>query len=672
MKIGGKLMVAGAAILIIPFAIMGIIVSTQATSGITALVSGQITNLTASMADYTEGKILGDMRTTMALAASSDIIDVVAAVNQGSPSAAKAALSLSARLASINESEQYKNTYSGIIVMGEKGTICSSAMANMIGANVADRDYFKAALEGKVYVSQMLFNKVTNEATIVLTAPVLSSSKKPIGALAVSMKTSAITDEMAKFKLGKTGYIWVIDRNGLVVLHPDKDIALKVNISQFDGMQGIARNALADKTGVESYTYKEVRKMAGYAPVPVIGWKVVATMPQSEFLATAVSIRSLIIFIALIAVIFAFGAFSLLARSIYGPLNVAVSSLGVVASGDISQDVPQKYLNMKDEIGDLAHAIVRMEDSLRKIVGSVQSAAAQVAGGSEQMSTTAQQMSQGSTEQAASAEEVSSSVEELAATIKQNNDNSLTTVQISQKAATDASEGGKAVDEAVTAMKVIAGKVDIINEIARQTNLLALNAAIEAARAGDVGKGFAVVASEVRKLAERSQAAAGEITTLSASTVASAIKASTVINSTVPDIRKTADLVQEISSASQEQATGSEQIGKAMVQLDTVIQQNASVSEEMASLAEELSSQAAQLLDTMSFFKLAAQTTVNTEPAQGRDRKPEVSGAHSGAGQAAVKTVHAASRTVTTGRPTRTAIALAKHGSATDSDFEQF
>ena len=669
MKIGARLIVAGAAILIIPFAIMGIIVSVKATSGITTLAGEQIANLTSSMADYAEGKILGDLRTSIALADSADIVEGVAAANRGGPASAKVVASLSERLARLGESEQYKDTYGGIIIMGANGVVCSSSKKEFLGVNVADRDYFMASLAGKPYVSQMLLNKVTNEATVAISAPVVDAADKPIGVSVVFMKTSAITDEMSKFKLGKTGYIWVVDRDGLIMLHPDKSLILKENIKQLSGMGRIAESALAGKTGVEAYTFKETqKKMASYAPVPAIGWKIIATMPQSEFLATASEISNLIIVIALIALICAFGAFYLLSRSISVPLNVAVSFLGVVASGDISRDVSQKYMDMRDEVGDLAHVITRMEESLRKIVGSVQAAASQVSAGSEQVSKTAQQMSQGATEQASSAEEVSSSVEELAATIKQNNDNSLATVQISQKAAVDAAEGGKAVDEAVAAMKVIADKIDIINEIARQTNLLALNAAIEAARAGEVGKGFAVVASEVRKLAERSQTAASEITALSAKTVASATKAGEIIGRTVPDIRKTADLVQEISSASQEQATGSDQIGKATLQLDTVIQQNASVSEEMASLAEELSGQAVQLSDTMSFFKLAAQTPGNTEAAP--LHKPEARGAHSGA--AAVKAVPAASKAATAGAPARTAITLVKQGSDTDSDFEQF
>jgi methyl-accepting chemotaxis protein len=180
----------------------------------------------------------------------------------------------------------------------------------------------------------------------------------------------------------------------------------------------------------------------------------------------------------------------------------------------------------------------------------------------------------------------------------------MATEGIANRTAKDAEEGGAAVLESVAAITEIAGKIDIIEEIARQTNLLALNAAIEAARAGESGKGFAVVASEVRKLAERSQTAAGEITELSTSTVRTVKRAGEIIARIVPDIKKTAELVAEIASASQEQGTGVEQIGKAMMQLDSVVQQNASASEEMASMAEELSSQSAMLIEAISFFKL--------------------------------------------------------------------
>ncbi len=243
-------------------------------------------------------------------------------------------------------------------------------------------------------------------------------------------------------------------------------------------------------------------------------------------------------------------------------------------------------------------------DKLKQVVGDVLSASNNVASGSQQLSSTAQQLSQGATEQASSVEETTSSIEQMSANIQQNAENSSQTEKISQKAARDAGESGEAVTEAVGAMKEIASKISIIEEIARQTNLLALNAAIEAARAGEHGKGFAVVAAEVRKLAERSQTAAGEISELSATSVDVAEKAGEMLSKLVPDIQKTSELVQEISAASNEQNSGAGQINSAIQQLDSVIQQNASATEEMASTSEELASQAQQLQDTISFFKV--------------------------------------------------------------------
>lgn len=274
----------------------------------------------------------------------------------------------------------------------------------------------------------------------------------------------------------------------------------------------------------------------------------------------------------------------------------------------IAERVALGHLDIDDSRKDKATGIylslLNMTAKLREIVEMIQAAAAQVASGSEQINTTAQQMSQGSAMQASGAEEVSSSVEEMVATIKRNTDNSLATEKISKKAAVDGEEGSKSVIASVAAMKEIAGKIGVIEDIARQTNLLALNAAIEAARAGEAGKGFAVVASEVRKLAEHSQSAAGEITKLSKATVETATNAGEMIQKIIPDIRKTAELVQEISASSREQSAGSEQIAKAMTQLDSVIQQNAAASEELASMAEELSGQSEQLSATISFFKM--------------------------------------------------------------------
>jgi methyl-accepting chemotaxis protein len=310
-----------------------------------------------------------------------------------------------------------------------------------------------------------------------------------------------------------------------------------------------------------------------------------------------------------IGVIIALGFGFFLTRAITSPIFKGVRFAQEMANGDFSKELD---VHQKDEIGLLAGALNEMVVKLRGVVQTVQSASDNVSSGSEELSSSSQILSQGATEQAASIEEVSSSMEEMSSNIRQNADNSQETERISQKAASDAQKGGEAVQQTVSAMKDIADKISIIEEIARQTNLLALNAAIEAARAGEHGKGFAVVAAEVRKLAERSGAAAAEISELSSSSVEVAENAGEMLKRIVPDIEKTAQLIQEISFASNEQNEGASQINAALQQLDNVIQQNASASEEMASTSEELSGQATHMQQTMAFFNVGNSRQANT------------------------------------------------------------
>jgi methyl-accepting chemotaxis protein len=307
----------------------------------------------------------------------------------------------------------------------------------------------------------------------------------------------------------------------------------------------------------------------------------------------------MIVMAAIVALSFAISLWII--SSIASSIEKARNSLKAVSEGDLTVKIEN---TSNDEIGDLVDQLRISVDRIKEVISFVVNAAENIASASQQMSSSSQQMSQGSTEQAASAEEVSSSMEEMVSNIQQNTDNSQQTEKIALKASDDISQGSIAVNQTVTSMKEIAGKVTIIEEIARQTNLLALNAAVEAARAGEQGKGFAVVAAEVRKLAERSQFAANEINNLSASSVSVAEKSGKLLMEIVPDIQKTARLVQEISAASIEQNTGADQVNNAIQQLNQVIQQNAATAEEMAASSEELASQAEQLQQTISFFKI--------------------------------------------------------------------
>src|SRR5579862_2580380 len=300
-------------------------------------------------------------------------------------------------------------------------------------------------------------------------------------------------------------------------------------------------------------------------------------------------------------------------------MNEITSAAESIANGDLTVSIRERSAQDK-----LMQALAAMVGGLTRTVSDIRSIAGEVAAASQSISTASVQASKGASAQAAAAEEASSSMEEMVSNIKQNADNAQQTDKIANKSSKDAQESGKSVLEAVAAMKEIANKISIIEEIARQTNLLALNAAIEAARAGEHGKGFAVVAAEVRKLAERSQKAAGEINQLSATTLRVSEKSGEMLEKLVPDIQRTAELVQEISAASKEQDTGAEQINKALQQLEQVIQQNASAAEEMASTTEELTGQSEQLVSALAFFhtgdegqgsiKRPAPHTSRTEP----------------------------------------------------------
>jgi methyl-accepting chemotaxis protein len=317
---------------------------------------------------------------------------------------------------------------------------------------------------------------------------------------------------------------------------------------------------------------------------------------------------ALIVFL-MILLLAAAGAFAV-TRTITVPIRQAVTHAEAIASGDLKRAI---VVTDKSETGKLLQSMYDMSAKLSAIICDVREGSSAVASAAAQVSASSQSLSQGTSEQAASVEETSASLEQMNASITQNAENSRKVEQVAEQGAHAAEDSGQAVQETLAAMKQIAAKISVIEDIAYQTNLLALNAAIEAARAGDQGRGFAVVAVEVRKLAERSQLAAKEISDLASSSVAVADRSGKLLADLVPAIRKTAELVQEVTAASNEQSSGVTQINRAMSQVDSVTQRNASSAEELSSTAEELAAQSQQLRQLMTYFRVAGEESIKRD-----------------------------------------------------------
>jgi methyl-accepting chemotaxis protein len=371
-----------------------------------------------------------------------------------------------------------------------------------------------------------------------------------------------------------------------------KDVDMAIDLSTVDVNTGMAAMQTADISFQEMLKdFKELVQIEmrlaqeGYDGASAALSKAVMALLAILVLALAISV----------------GIAYFMSGMIVRPLKNAIAAAGLIAGGDLTANID---VTSKDETGQLLAALKRMNESLQKIVSDVRASAEALSSASEEVSATAQSMSQASSEQAASVEETSASVEQMTASVTQNTENAKVTDGMAVQAAKQAGEGGTAVEQTVEAMKQIAKRINIIDDIAYQTNLLALNAAIEAARAGEHGKGFAVVAGEVRKLAERSQLAAHEIGEMAGGSVAVAEKAGKLLAEMVPAIQKTSSLVQEIAAASEEQSSSVGQVNTSMTQLNQITQQNASSSEELAATAEEMSGQAENLQQLVGFFKV--------------------------------------------------------------------
>ncbi len=557
----------------------------------------------------------------------------------------------SAQLAALKENYKF---FDYLALTDNQGKVLAASDAEILErGDVSAQAFFKQALKGELVISEILTSDLTTKPGFAVAAPIIQIDETVGGVLIGMISLEYFNNSfIAPIKIGATGYAYAFDRQGLVLAHLNQENIAQLNAHDFD----FGREMLQQGNGYITYTFENRDKMASFRTLTETGWIVVITADKAELFASAERLGFINLILAVFIVLLVGGVIFFIARSISKSVDKIVNIADGIADGDLEQPID---IHQKDEIGILADAMRRMISNLQTtaliarqiaggdltvrvnilsekdvlgkslaemvkklndIVGDVKNAANNVASGSQGMSSSSSEMSQGSTEQAAAAEQVSSSMEEMTANIRQNSDNAAQTEKIARKAAEDVEAGGQAVNDTVTTIKNIARKITIIEEIARQTHMLSLNATIEAARAEEHGKGFGVVASEVRALAERSQTAAVEIIDLAGSSVATAERSGEMLMQLVPDIRNTAELIQEISAASKEQNSGADQINRAIQQLDNIIQQNASSSEEMASTAEKLAAQAELLQGTVEFFR-TDETTQSRKNTTGPESK---------------------------------------------------
>jgi len=454
------------------------------------------------------------------------------------------------------------NDYEAFFVTGLEGKFLSSKGSII---DISERDYFKAAIAGKVSVGTVVRSKGSGNPVLNFAAPIYSKSNQIIGVVVATLNTSFLTEKVASTKQGKTGYAFIVDHTGLCVAHPKKDLILKYNMMEHESMKALGSRMIAGEFGSDVYAMNGVKKMAGFAPVPLTGWSICTSQDYSEVMAPANHLTIVMVVVAIIFLVVTAVAVFFFSRSITLPIG---------------------------------HITADLDD-----------ASEQVAAASSQVASASQSLAEGASELASALEETSSSLEEMSSMTRQNADNAAQAKSLTAEASQNVAQVGELMNNMATAIQDVTqsseetGKIiKTIDEIAFQTNLLALNAAVEAARAGEAGAGFAVVADEVRNLAMRSAEAAKNTSNLIENTINTVKRSRDLTQQTRDAFKenmeisgKVGHLIDEVAAASHEQAQGIGQIGKAVAEMDKVVQRTAANAEESASASEEMNAQAMQM-----------------------------------------------------------------------------
>ena len=491
-------------------------------------------------------------------------------------------------------------------------------------AKLADRTYFKTAINGKPAYSDVIISRVTGEPTVIVAVPVKRDGAVK-GVFYGIRDGREISNLVKDITYGESGYAYVVNREGTVIGHKNYDLVLK----QFNPIKaskdnpallplaGAVERMIKGEKGTADYFFNNRDIVTSFTPIDnTDGWAIAVAVEQREFLYGVNRLRVIMFVITLILLTLGAVLAYVIGSGITKPVIAAVHHSDVMAKLDISIDVPDILMKRDDEIGQLGNALQQLSVEVRKTITEIIKSSQLVASSSEQISIDNQNLSQRTSEQASALEEIAATIEQANANIRQSSDNAGEASRISGTSLELAQSGGKIVEEAVKSIgeinessRKIADIISMINEIAFQTNLLALNAAVEAARAGDQGKGFAVVAGEVRNLAQRAGAAAKEIGVLIKDSVDKIESGTELVNKSgealkeiIESVKQVSNIVSEMAASSDEQRRGIEQINIAVTEMDTMTQQNAALVEETAAASEEMSSQAAELQAMVSRF----------------------------------------------------------------------
>ncbi len=549
-----KMMTGSILAVLLPLLVIGVFAAVKSASSLQEVSLQQAATVAKSLAEMVELSLIEETKMINGLSVDPALMEATV----GNRDAAVAKLT--------SLMKKVGQDYEVFFVADATGLIRADGIGGSYsGINIGERDYFTAAKAGKASVGTPIKSKKTGKPVAVVAAPIFDRSGAFTGILGAALKIDFLIERVAALKIGKTGYAFMVDRTGAVIAHPNKDFILELNMKNFQGMENITAQVLAQKSGTERYVFKGVDKIAGFAPVPLTGWAVAMTQDENEFLASAHMIRNIIALISLVFLALTITGVYFFSRSISRPITRATYQLT--------------------------------------------EAAAQVATGSDEVSSASQALAEGASEQASALEETSSSLEEMSSMTKQNAGNAaeadglMKQTNVVVKKANDAMQDlTRSMQDITSASEETSKIIKTIDEIAFQTNLLALNAAVEAARAGEAGAGFAVVAEEVRNLAMRAAEAAKNTSQLIEDTVHKIRDGSDLVDKTneafaavATNASKVGELVGEIAAASNEQAQGIDQINRAVAEMDKVTQQTAASAEESASAAEEMNAQAAQM-----------------------------------------------------------------------------